>query len=104
MPGPTAYEAQILLARAIVEVADGDPGVGVGYARKLAVLQDASSLGDPHGLRQPPPTPKAPNLADVITNRSIDNPEPQRPVRPRLMPGTRAFFEARDRKRQATGK
>jgi hypothetical protein len=99
MPGLTAHESQILLARAIVEIVDGNPGAGVAYARNLAVLQDAGVLGDPHGLRQPPPTPKPPSLGEVITNRDLDNPRPETTRRAPLREGTNAWFDAILRRR-----
>jgi hypothetical protein len=105
VPGLTSYQADVLLAHAIIELSEGrTDGPGLAHARSLVALADAGVSSDPHGLRNPPPTPKAPNLADVITNKSIDGPAPATPRRHAPMPGTRAWFDARERKRQAAGK
>lgn len=73
----THHESLLLLASAVVEVADGQPGPGLAYARDLVALADAGLLTDPSALRDPVPARKPPNSGDALTNADLDPPRQQ---------------------------
>jgi hypothetical protein len=103
MAGLTAYEADVLLARALVELADGiTDGPGMAHARSMVAMADARLSKDPSALGQPKREQKAPNpLQDVLTNRVLDGLEqPPTPRQAPTLPGTRRWREARERGRR----
>jgi hypothetical protein len=90
MSGFTSHESQILLARAIVEIIDGTPGLGVAHARSLVRLADAGMTYDPSQLPRPPAS--ATKALDrhnaIVTNETMGRPPGQPPPMPVSPPGT----------------
>jgi hypothetical protein len=71
MPGITSYEADLLLARAIVEVLEGKPGAGVAHAKNMITLADAGMSADPNALPHAQPEQRRPSMGDVITTETL---------------------------------
>lgn len=86
MSGLTSYESQLLLARAIVELAEGKEGPGVTHARNLVALADAGINRDPYALQSPKPAPK-PLSAEALTNDRMDGRPDRKKPKPTPIPG-----------------
>jgi hypothetical protein len=85
MSAPTQHESVLLLARAIVELADDAPGEGVRHARYLVRAAEEGKIIDPTSVAAIAPTPrrKIPRRP-VLTNALLQGIEsiegPREPV------------------------
>lgn len=79
----TRTQTEVLLARAIVELADGSAGPGVAHAHSIVALADKGLLPDPTALPQPKGSGKALSAGDALTNGQLDRGNPAT-VKPKL--------------------
>jgi hypothetical protein len=99
MAAITEFESRLLLARAICEIAAGEPGPGVAHARNLVSLAESGRIVDPYAQqRDVPKGPVVPFEAKrTITNADLDGRVNQAHTGPTV--GTRDWFAARRKAR-----
>jgi hypothetical protein len=66
----------VLLSRAIVEVADGEPSIGVDYCREILRKVEMGLIRDPDSVEALSPIIKRPvQRGPTLTNRQVDGHE-----------------------------
>jgi hypothetical protein len=100
MSGLTEFQADVLRARALVEVAEGrTDGQGLQFVRNYLAMVDAGQLQDPSVPRSPVVKPLKRIDPRPLTNDVLDGRECVRPTGPTV--GSRGWFAARKRARAA---